>query len=511
MQRTVCCGGAALFYQLGAAMELLIPLKGNSQVPLYEQIYLYLRGEIQTRRLCARTRLPSTRMLSENLKVSRSTVQLAYDQLLSEGYVEVLPRKGYYVAETEGMEWLCHAAPNPESLPPKRPLSEHSLAEYLLSDYPQTDGCSDCKVDFSPRGVDLEHFPFAIWRKLNRNALMEDKKELFARGCSQGEPQLRSALADYLHRARGVNCEPEQILVGAGNEYLLMLLHQLLEPGTCIAMENPAYMGAFRVLSSLGHPMVPVSMDGFGMNVKELSQTRAQIAYVMPSHNYPLGTVMPVARRRQLLAWAGQSEGRYIIEDDYDSEFRYRGMPIPALQGMDQREKVIYLGTFSRALAPAIRVSYMVLPHRLLQIYYKRAGFYASTVSRIDQEVLYQFLNQGHFERHVNRMRTVYRAKHDCLLSALKTLEPFARIKGANAGVHVLLTCTRDYREEWLTSRAAAAGVRVYGLSQCCLESSPAKPGQDDQNLPASVILGYAMLSEKEILEGAGLLEQAWI
>lgn len=465
-------------------MELMIPLKSHSKTPLYEQIYDYLKSEIKKNSISAHARLPSTRALAEHLKVSRSTTQMAYEQLLSEGYVEALPCKGYFVC---GIEGLAEAA--------QEPLISHSGEEDCQR--------SACKVDFSPQGIDLDSFPFNTWRKMSRNALADDNKDLFLPGPPQGELELREVIRTYLHSARGVNCQVDQIIIGAGNEYLLMLLHQILGLNRTIAMENPTYKQAYRVFDSLGYQVVPVDMDASGIQMGQLKESHADIAYIMPSHQYPMGIVMPVKRRQELLAWAYETDGRFLIEDDYDSEFRYKGKPIPALQGMDVYGKVIYIGTFSQSIAPAIRISFMVLPPALVRVYQERVGFYASTVSRIDQRVLYGFLAEGHYERHLNRMRAIYKAKHDALLTALKPLEGRFAVKGEYAGLHVLLTSLDGWSEEILIARAFTLGVRVYGLS-----SYDIRPGH---HIPAAtVLLGYANRSVDEIKTGADLLKEAW-
>lgn len=462
----------------------MVPIDNQSRFPLYEQIYQYMKKEIQSGRISAGSRLPSTRILAGNLKVSRSTTQMAYEQLLSEGYIEALPCKGYFVCRIEELVRVEKNAD--EELAENRPEKEMPYA-----------------VDFSTRGIDLDSFPFNTWRRLSRNTLVDDNKEMFAVGDPQGEYELRASIRDYLHSARGVSCRPEQILVGAGSEYLLMLLSQLLGRETGIALENPTYRQAYRVLKSLGHPVVPVKMDRYGMDVWDLEQSKAQAAYVMPSHQYPTGIVMPVKRRQELLSWAYRGENRYVIEDDYDSEFRYKGRPIPALQGMDQGEKVIYMGTFSRSIAPAIRMGFMVLPGELLARYRSRAGFYACTVSRIDQKVLYHFIADGYYERHLNRMRAVYKGKHDALLSGLKELEDMFQIRGEYAGIHVLLTHKGKMPEKELIERAAGEGVRVYGMSEAVI-------GENKDIVPSTVILGYANLKEKEIQEGCMRLARAW-
>ncbi len=470
-------------------MEILVPMDSRSGKPLYEQIYEHIRREIRNGGLKTSDRLPSTRALAEHLKVSRSTTQMAYEQLLAEGYLEAVPCRGYFVAKLEELLEVEVRGNGEMRMEKKEPMSSGPLG----------------MIDFSPWGIDLDSFPFHVWRKLSRNTLVDDNKEYFHSGDPQGEPGFREAIRRYLHSARGVNCTSDQIVIGAGSEYLLMLLSQILGRGHRIAMENPTYKQAYRVLTSLGYPVCPVEMDGAGMSVKRLTRTRADVAYVMPSHQFPTGIVMPVGRRQELLKWALDAERgqeRYLIEDDYDSEFRYKGKPIPALQGMDRSGHVIYLGTFSKAVAPAIRVSYVVLPVRLLDRYKKQAGFYASTVSRIDQNILYQFLEQGHFERHLNRMRGIYKAKHDAFLNEAKLLEKDFQISGEYAGLHILLTDRRGRTEAELIEKARQAGVKVYGLSQYFIE--------EYQGRPATIVAGYARLSEEEILRGAELLRKGW-
>lgn len=472
-------------------MELMIPVQTSAEakMPLYEQIYLYLKEEIRSGRLKYGVRLPSTRLLAENLKVSRSTTQMAYDQLLSEGYIESRPCKGYFVLDI-------------------RELVE--IRETVVNEFfgEEQEKKNKWKIDFSPRGIDLESFPYGTWRRISKKILVDDKKELFLSGNHQGEPSLREAIGNYLHTARGVRVSPEQIVLGAGNEYLLMLLYQILGKDRVIGMENPTYKQAYFVFHSLGYQVMPISMDAQGIQVDKLEESGADVAYVMPSHQHPMGIVMPVRRRMELLNWAARKEGRYIIEDDYDSEFRYRGKPIPALQGSDREGRVIYIGTFSRSIAPAIRISYMVLPQNLLHSYRQNCGFYASTVSRIDQNILYEFLVSGAYERHLNRMRAIYKAKHDILLSKIRPLEKKFEILGENAGVHILLRVREKggetVSEQELVERAAAYGVRVYGLSGFFIHPN-------HNGYPAMLVLGYANLTESEIEEGMELLKTAYL
>ncbi len=469
-------------------MELMIPLDGRGTVPMYEQIYRFIKEEIRRGHLTAGSRLPSTRILAENLKVSRSTTQMAYDQLLSEGYIESRPYRGYYVAQIEELV----------------EVREIAGGSFVPEQKEETGGIA---VDFSPRGIDLDRFPFAVWRKISRNILVNDNKALFSNGDPQGEYALRQAIGSYLHSARGVCCRPDQIIIGAGSEYLLMLLSLILGKDRVIAMEDPTYKQAYRVFCSQGYPVRPIAMDKNGMKASALASgpgRDADTVYVMPSHQYPMGTVMSVRRRQELLSWAYEREGRYLIEDDYDSEFRYRGKPVPALQGMDQNGRVIYIGTFSKSIAPAIRTGFLVLPERLMKRYRERAGFFSGTVNRLDQNILYQFLTEGHYERHLNRMRAVYKSKHDLLLGGLRDFERDFSIGGEYAGLHVLLTDRSGrHTEEELERTAREQGVRVYGLSGyfICPEAYPSSP---------TVLLGYASLSGGEIERGLSSLRKAW-
>lgn len=259
--------------------------------------------------------------------------------------------------------------------------------------------------------------------KITKSILVDANSEMFALGDAQGDLRLRETIGRYLHSSRGVNCHPEQIIIGAGTDYLFMLLEKILGRHVPIAMEEPTYKRAYQVFQSFAYKIDAIPMDAYGMDVEKLRMTDARVAYVMPSHQYPTGVVMPIGRRMELLKWAMEKEDRYLIEDDYDSEFRYKGKPIPSLQASDRDGRVIYMGTFSKSIAPAIRVGFMVLPLDLLKIYKENCGFYASTVSRIDQRILNEFIKDGYFERYLNKMRKVYRERHDFLLSKLTFLK----------------------------------------------------------------------------------------
>ena len=411
-------------------------------------------------------------------------MDLAYEQLVSEGYLDAVPYKGYYVCRIEGLYSLDSGK-----------VQEKEKRE-------ETDSPWD--YDLTPNGIDLDSFPYDVWRKLTRNVLLDDKRELFQLGDPRGEWELRETISRYLHQARGVSCRPEQVVLGAGNDYLLMLLSAVLGTGHRVAMESPTYKHAYRIFEQLGFSLTTVPVDAQGMSVEQLEASGADTAYVMPSHQYPLGVVMPIKRRLELLKWASEREDRYLIEDDYDSEFRYKGKPIPALQGSDRNGRVIYLGTFSKSIAPGIRISYLVLPEALVKECGKRLLRFSSTVSRIDQIVLNRFIQEGYFERHLNRMRRIYGRKHDILLGELRRLSGVCRIRGENAGVHLLAEFPGGMPEEKIIRRAEEQRVRVYPLSEYTIgESRERKSG-------AAVLLGYATLSEQELIEAADRLVRAW-
>lgn len=482
--------------------DMTIRLQTNGKKRLYEQIYEHIRQEIKEGKLLAGERLPSTRSLAEYLQVARSTVDYAYDQLLSEGYIEAKPCRGYFVCSSEELLGLEQGL-SVDSAEEKKAAEGETAVDLQSGQDTELHTVGEAlQYDFSPNGIDMSGFPFGVWKRITKNILNDGNSELFSQGEAQGDYDLRLTISRYLHSSRGVNCSPEQIIVGAGNDYLLMLLEKLLGRHVRIAMENPTYKRAYRIFQSFAYQIVTVDMDESGMKVSRLRKENVSAAYVMPSHQYPTGVVMPIGRRAELLRWADEDAGRYLIEDDYDSEFRYRGKPIPSLQASDEHGKVIYIGTFSKAIAPAIRVSYMVLPKSLLQKYREECYFYSCTVSRIDQRILNEFIRDGYFERHLNKMRKIYRGKHDLLLEGLKPFGEFFQVSGEHAGLHLLLAAKKDVSEEKLIRTAAERGVKVYGLSGSMVDIS---------NRKATILLGFGGLENEAIVEGTKLLEQAWL
>lgn len=468
--------------------ELMIPLDTKSATPLYQQIEEYLKQEIQEGRLAAGMRLPSSRALSANLLVSRSTIETAYDQLVSEGYIEPVAYKGYYVCEIDGI-YFQKTEKNRKQNNPKKAETE------------QKQKSQNYRYDFALNGIAPESFPAHTWKQLAKQVLSDSTEEIFAQGNPYGEDSLREAIAEYLYHARGVKCESSQILVGAGNDYLLMVLSTLFGKNKKVAMENPTYQSAWYDLKHTGCSMCTVESDEMGICIEELEKSGADVVYVMPSHQFPMGTVMPLKRRMELLRWADEHQ-TYIIEDDYDSEFRYKGKPIPALQGFDKHERVIYIGTFSKSIAPSIRISYMVLPKELMRYYQNRYPF-AVTVSKADQKIVELFLKNGHYERHLNRMRRLYKNKHDWILRWVKEeMSEICSCFGEHAGIHLLLRFHNGISEDEAVKRAKNAGIRVYGLSEFLV--------QEKERKEAIVLIGYATLREDEIKEALQILSTIW-
>ena len=452
-----------------------------SKGPLYLQLYQFLAEEIKEGNLSCGERLPSKKSLMSHLKISQSTVETAYEMLATEGYVRSVPRSGFYVCELEQMETAKQSVP-------------------LIEETPADEPPSPCRFDFRTNAVDTSVFPYSTWSKLFKETIYQNP-ELLNPGQRQGDFCLREALAKYLHEFRGVNCQPGQIVIGAGIEYLIGLIAQLLN-SSVFALENPGYRRLYRILKNNGRDVCLLPLDGSGMLPGELEDSGADAAYITPSHQFPTGVTMPIGRRMQLLAWARRREGRYLIEDDFDGEFRFQGRPIPSLQGTDRDGRVIYLSTFSKSIAPSIRIAYMVLPPALLEKYRQDFGSYSSTVSRFEQHTLAKFIAAGHFSRHINRTRLIYRQRCGVLTDALEKTGVPMEVIGETAGLHLLLRIKNGMGEQELVERAGKAGVRVYGLSQYYLDGSAPDS--------STVVAGYAGMRDEEIREAAELLKNAW-
>lgn len=462
-------------------MDMLIfQLEKQNNKPLYEQLYNGIKNAIIQKQIEVGTKLPSKRKLAEFLNISQTTIEIAYSQLLAEGYITSVPRVGYFVEEIDELPYVEKIQETNIEIPQK----EQKQYQY----------------DFHPGKVDEDSFPFALWRTYVKDIFDISSKELLQMGEPQGEIELRNEIANYLFQSRGIYCEPEQIVIGSGTEHLLPMILRLFEDNSILALENPGYSAIPRI--HLNNNAIPISVDEEGLIVDELEKTNANIVYITPSHQFPTGAVLSATRRAQLLKWASKDTNRYIIEDDYDSEFRYIGKPIPALHGLDQNNKVIYMSTFTKSLMPSLRVAYMVLPHHLLMKYKEMFSYYSATVPRFVQHILANFMKDGHFSKHLNRMRKIYRKKHDKLKHTLSTYYPEVTITGDQAGMHVLLSVPIDKSIEQLKQLANDCGISITPVTNYLL-----KPIEYEH---PTFLLGFGGIPLNEIENAIHQLMRCW-
>lgn len=456
-------------------------LDNDGPVPLYKQLYNQIREHVLSGKLPADSKLPSVRDLAGELSTSRNTVEGAYQELYAEGYIYSKPRRGYFVSALDQ-----DVAPLPPAHRPRRPVRFSEPAPSFV-------------YDFHPARLDPQGFPAALWRKCFIDCLRESTGELSRYGEPQGEWRLRCSIQSYLERSRGVVCEPDQIVICAGLQHSLdIIAHVLKDRHFVVAVENPGYPLPRSVFRNHSYEVLPVPVGPGGLDVDILKASSSTVAYVTPSHQLPLGYVMPVAGRLKLIEWA-ESGGKLIIEDDYDSELRYSGKPIPSLQGLRPHGNIIYLGTFSKILSPALRVSYLVLPQSLLAAYRLLFRGYFSTVSLLEQRTLAKFMEQGYWDRHVRRMRILYKKKHDALVRAVERyFGDRAAIVGQGAGLHIVLQLSRNAASEAeIIGRAQEKGIRLFPFSATCALDEPGF---------TRLMLGFGGMTATEMEQGVALL-----
>ena len=439
---------------------LTYELKKSPGVPLYEALYRCIRADILSGKLAPDTKLPSKRALAEHLEVSKITVETAYGQLLEEGYIRSQQKVGYFV------EPILQKTPAPVA-----PVSREEPG-------PDT-------------GAGPEKFPFSVWSRLQREVLLDYGEKLLLPLHNQGSPELRRAIADHLAQFRGMRVDPGNILVGAGTDFLYNLLIQLLGRDKIYAVEEPGYDKIRKIYAAGGVACIGAEMDGRGVIPEKLGE--AQVLHISPAHHFPLGLVTPLSRRQELLRWAAERDG-YIIEDDYDSEFRFDAHPVPTMMSLDGSGRVVYMNTFSKSLAPSIRISYMVLPEGMMQAFRERLGFYSCTVSSFEQMTLARFLSRGHFEKHINRMRRFYRARRNRILEILRSCSYAHRltIREEDAGLHFLLNVDTDLTDDELVDLCAEAGLAVRALSSFYHGPTP-------EQVAHCLVINYATLREEEL------------
>ena len=437
-------------------------------------MYKCIKNDILEGKLCSGTKLPSKRSFAKNLALSNITVENAYAQLQAEGYIYSLPRKGFFVSDISNIE---KSLSREEAI--KHIARKNNLAQ---------------NMDLVSNKANPDYFPFSIWTKLMREVINKNDAELMTVSPAGGIFELRNAICNYLKEFRDMNVRPEQVIIGAGTEYLYGLIIQLLGYDKIYAVENPGYKKIAKVYNSNNVECKVVSLDKEGIDIKRLEEIEADVLHISPSHHYPTGIVTSIGRRYEVLGWASRKETNYIIEDDYDSEFRMTGKPIPTLQSIDMIEKVIYMNTFTKSLSPTIRISYMVLPYKLLDRFYSKLGFYSCTVSNFEQYTLAKFINEGYFEKHIIRMRNIYRNLRDRILDAIKKsrLNDYVKVSEEEAGLHFLLNIKTKLSDKELKALAEKRGINISCISEYYFDDSI-------KNLEHTLIINYSSIRIEDI------------
>ena len=447
---------------------------------LYEHLYKCIKNDIHNLVLLPGEKLPSKRTFAQNLGISVITVENAYAQLLAEGYIYSLPKKGFYISDIH--PYYSPVANKNSSYIPK----SEEKAQKLIA-------------DFNSNQTDSDYFPFSTWTSILRKTINDKQNELMHNSPIGGCRELRTAISEHLRQFRNMNVHPDQIVIGAGTEYLYGLLIQLFGHDKIYAVENPGYKKISEIYKSNQVKCEFVDIDKSGMKTSDLIKSKTDIIHISPSHHFPTGIVMPIQRRQELLNWAAENHKRYIIEDEYDSEFRFSGRMIPTLQSIDNHEKVIYINTFTKTLSSTVRMSYMVLPPHLVKEFNKKLSFYSSPVSNFEQFTLAGFISEGYFEKHINRMRNYYHNQRDALLETIdeSPLAPLIQISEENSGLHFLMEIKTKLTDEELITKALNAGIKLSSLSQYY---------EGESNVSHTFIINYSSVKKENMKEAINAL-----
>ncbi len=454
---------------------MLLPINADSKTALYIQLYQILKTKIQQQEFAMNEKLPSKRSLAQTNNISENTVTSAYEQLLVEGYIYSIERKGYYVSNIEFHTPLIH------------PIN---ALEYPMSDVPSS-GQKKFTYNFTRSNPDQTIFPFTVFSKLYRQLLQEGDKKLICETSGQGLYPLRVQLQQYLAISRGVPCTPEQIILGPSTEFLLAILFQLLGDELIVGVEDPGYLGFQQLLNRLEIPFAPIAVNNEGLSVDDLIDSSVNLMFATSNHQFPTGNIMPLKQRQALLHWANQTDDRYIIENDYDSEFKYSGIPIPSLKYLDQNNRVIHIGSFTRVLSPGIRLSYMVLPNNLIKKYKEAFSTASSALSTFEQWIIHDFIEGGHFSTHLNRSRTFYKKKRDQMIQAIHKNDPDAQVFGEKAGLHLLVQPSVDFDGSTFKKMAEKKEIKLNLLSDYSFQKKKVE-GQ-------TIFLSFSSIPESDI------------
>lgn len=427
--------------------EILPVLDYNREEPLYFQLYKYIKNEIEEGRLSQDEKLPSIRNFSEKIGVSKTTIQTAYDQLLIEGYIYSKVKSGYFVSQilTEEKSEIKETSDKNSA----KKMEPYYRKEYL-------------------KLHDDTSFDFIKWKKCSNYILTYKTKELLTEADVQGELELREEIARYVYQSRGVYCKADEIVVGAGIQQIIVMLSVLLKKldKKTISFENPGFILSQNIFRDYSYKISAIDLEDNGINIDNLKNQDPDIVYISPSHQFPTGAVMPVAKRMQILSWALENE-KYIIEDDYDSELRYSGKPIPALKGLDKNDKVIYVGSFSSTLLPSIRISYMVLPQIIKTLYDKIKYNYTQGCSKVDQLILSKFMREGYYQKHIRRIRRIYAEKSNIITNLIKTkYSDIIKVVSNSSGLYVILEINTKKTELEIVDEIDKMGIKATSFSQ---------------------------------------------
>ncbi|SDK84902.1 GntR family transcriptional regulator / MocR family aminotransferase [Lacicoccus qingdaonensis] len=457
---------------------LNIDKKGDAGY-LYQKIYKQLKEDILDRKFKTHEKLPAKRTLAEQLDISINTVTNAYEQLLAEGYIYTIERSGYYVEEITQFK-------SPKTKPYQFP---ENLKEQPMG--------REGWLSLSHMTADVENFPFKEWLKAEREAITNHADELAVIGHPQGPYLVRESIAKLVSLNRGVHCEPEQIVISAGAQPLIHSLMQMQAKNTTVAMESPGYSRIHSLLvNTLELEVKLMTVDDMGIDIRQVEQSNADFLFVTPSHHFPTGRIMPISRRIELLNWASKKESRFIIEDDYDSEFKYKTNNIPSLQSLDQHQSTIYMGTFSKSLLPTLRISYMVLPPKILEIYREKFSHVINYNNTLSLFTLHYFIHSGAYERHIKRMNQNYEMKRTLLIDHLK--KEFAgkvNIKDIPAGLHFMARFKTDKSYDYIEEKSKEYKLEIYTLKRFSLEN------ESEPKRHADLILGFANINSEDIGE----------
>ncbi len=449
-------------------------LNNRGETPLYDYIYQCIRQDIISGKLAPGEKLPSKRTLSRHLNVGIITVSNAYSQLLTEGFIFSIERKGYFVRNVQSLQKQPEAADETEPYPEETPEKEYF-------------------ADFKANRTGITHFPVSTWNHFMREALSQQDGNLLKTIPFNGLFELRRAISNYLRENRGMVVSPGQIIIGAGTEYLYGRLMQMFGRACTFAIENPGYKKFGAISASFGNPWKYVPIDENGLVIEALEDSEADVVHVSPANHFPTGIVMPITRRIELFEWVNRAKKRYIIEDDYDSEFRYSGKFIPPMFAEDSNDKVIYINTFSKSMVPSLRISYMILPKQLMNKFEETMSFYSCTVSSFEQYALAKFISEGYFERHINRMKNYYKEQRKLIFSEIENspLRQISEIQERNAGTHFLLKIKTTLNENQ---------VREAGLASDMLLSLYSDYGFENQEEGScTLVINYAAISREKI------------